>query len=190
MSDNERIVAENATRREWGRKQNEFYQSLADDMQSKRPSFILMEELENRYDVVLSWKPATLFSLIKIKSTENKVDTRTGAVTVTVQWEQEDKSVCVDGSLRAKLYTKDGMCAGCAFLVLPKIGTAKFKGTLSGICVSPKPSAEYTVKIEPCNLWKLAPKGNATFRNNDNLTNDEHRRLVSKSENDFLAEMQ
>lgn len=190
MSDNKRIQSENATRREWGRKQNEFYQDLANQAQSECPRSISMMQLEKKYDTVLSWKPTTLFSLIKIKSTENKVDTQTGAVTVNVNWEQEDKSVCIDGSLRAKLYTKDGMCAGCAFLVLPKMGTVGFKGTLSGICVSPKPSTEYTVKIEPCNLWELAPKGSATFRNNDNLTDDEHRRLVSNSENDFLAEMQ
>ena len=98
-------------------------------------------------------------------------------------------AICIDGSFRAKIYTSDGKCAGCAYLILPKVGTAGFKGRLSGICAYPKPSDSYTVKVEPANLWELTLKDNSAFRKTDNLSVAEHRKTVSDSETEFLHEM-
>lgn len=189
INDNAKIEAENAARREWGAKQTLFYQNLANQAEEKRPTALSMEELQAKYTAVLSWAPSTLFSLLKLSDTEVEIDEQTGAVLVSTAWKQKDKSICIDGALRAKLYTSSGRCAGCAYLVLPKAGTVKFEGKLAGICASPKQSSHYTVKIEPMNLWELALKENVSSRRSDNLTNTEHRKLVSDCEAKYLSEL-
>ena len=96
-------------------------------------------------------------------------------------------AICIDGSFRAKIYTSDGKYAGCAYLILPKVGTAGFKGRLSRICAYPKPSDSYTVKVEPANLWELTLKDNSAFRKTDNLSVAEHRKTVSDSETTMVT---
>lgn len=189
MQDNAKIRADNAARREWGARQNARFQDFASEIEKESPSVLSMAELQKKYEANLSWAPSTLFSFIKLNDTKTEVDALTGAVTVSTSWSQDDKSICIDGSFRAKLYTNDGKCAGCAYLVLPKTGTARFKGQLSGICVSPKPSASYTVEIEPANLWELSLKEKPVSRVTDNLTVEEHKKLVSDSEAKFLSEV-
>lgn len=190
INDNAKIEANNAARREWGVKQNAFYQNLASQAEQKRKTALSMKELQEKYMAVLSWKPSTLFSLIKFSGTKADVDAQTGAVFVSTSWKQEDKSICIDGALRAKLYTGSGQCAGCAYLVMPKVGTVGFEGKLTGICASPiKKATHYSVKIEPVDLWELALKENATFRRTDNLTDSAHRKLVTDYEVKFRAEL-
>lgn len=189
IQDNARVKAENAARRAWGVEQNAFYQDLASQAEQKSPIALSMEELQRKYAAILSWAPSTLFSLVSLSDTKVEVDAQTGAVTVSTSWSQKDKSICIDGSFRAKIYTSDGKCAGCAYLILPKVGTAGFKGRLSGICAYPKPSDSYTVKVEPANLWELTLKDNSAFRKTDNLSVAEHRKIVSDSETEFLREM-
>ena len=189
MQDNARIKAENAARREWGAKQNAFYQNLASEAARKSPTALSMTELQRKYEAVMSGHPATLLNLIKIDSTSTEIDSQTGAVTVSAKWSQKDKSVCIDGTLRAKLYTSTGKCAGCAYLVLPKAGTSEFKGSLSGICATPIASSQYSIKIEPVNLWELASKQNLTSRKTDGLTLDEHRKVVSDYEKKYQSEV-
>lgn len=191
INDNAKIEAENAARREWGAKQNALYQDLANRAEQKRPTALSMAELQAKHKAILAWSPSTLFSLIKFSVVSIDVDAQTGAVSVYVTWKQNYKSsmICIDGALRAKLYTSSGQCAGCAYLVLPKEGTTKFHGRLSGICATPKPSDSYTVKIEPADLWELALDGYNTSEKTDNLTDAEHRKLVADSEAKFLSEL-
>ena len=189
MQENARIQAENAARREWGANQNAAYRSLANETVRKATKVTPMEQLQKTYEVVLSWSPHTLLSLLSLSNEKINIDPKTGAVNVSVTWSQKDRSFCIDGSLRAKLYTNEGKCAGCAYLIFPKLGTTGFYGTLSGICACPKPSDHYTVRFEPMDLWELAPKGKPASGNNDNLTPTEHRQYVSKCEEQFLAEM-
>jgi len=189
IQDNARINAENAARREWGAKQNAFYQDLANQAERKSPKALSMSKLQEKYEAILSWAPSTLYSLIGLRNTKIEVDEQTGAVTVFTSWKQNDKSICIDGALRAKLYTNSGECAGCAYLVFPKAGTVGFSGDLSGICARPKPATNYSVKIEPADLWELALKDNATSRKTDNLTDSEHRKIVADSEAIFQAEL-
>lgn len=189
MRDNSEIRAENAMHKEWGRKQNEFFQNLAAQAKDESPSHISMDELEKKYEAILSWSPQTLLSLIFIRSIGTKIDNSTGAVTVNISWKQNDRSICIDGALRAELYTQEGACAGCAYLVFPKSGTVGFEGTLSGICSSPKHSDKYTVKITPVDLWEFASVENPTERKNENLTNEEHRALVSDYENEYIQKL-
>ena len=118
IQDNERINAENAARREWGAKQNTFYQDLASQAKQKSPTALSMSALQKKYEAILSWAPSTLFSLIKLRDTKIDVDAQTGAVTVSTSWHQDDKSICIDGSLRAKIYTNSGECARCSGVLL------------------------------------------------------------------------
>lgn len=191
INENAKIEAENAARREWGAKQNAFYQDLAMQAERDRPTVLSMSELMAKYKADLSWSPSTLFTLLKLSDTRVNVDTQTGAVLVSTTWKQNDKSVCIDGALRAKLYTGAGQCVGCAYLVFPKTGTVKFEGNLSGICASPKMSASYyTVRIEPADLWELASTENVASRRSGNLLTDaDHRRFVANSEARFLSEL-
>ena len=190
MKENERIREQNAANREWGAKQNAFLQDLARQSERDRPVHLSMEKLQQKYEVILAWAPATLLSKINIGSENATVDEKTGAVTVTASWSQRDRTICIDGSLRAKLYSSDGKCAGCAYLVFPKIGTAEFTGTLSEICARPKGSGKYDIKIEPVDLWELAAKDNPSSRKNDNLTPEKHRKLVADCDKQFFDEMQ
>lgn len=190
INDNAKIEAENAARREWGAKQNAFYQNLASQAEQKCPTALSMGELQRKYKAILSWSPATLFSLLRLSDTKVDVDAQTGAVLVSTSWKQNDKSICIDGALRAKLYTSSGQCAGCAYLVFPKVGTVKFEGKLSGICASPKGSTDYTVRIEPADLWELSSNSSIAFRKTDNLTDTEHRKFVADCEARFLSELE
>ncbi len=197
MKENERIEAENAAWREWGAQKNAHFQSLAAQAAWNSPTVLTMPLLQRKYEAIMSWHPITLLSLITIESVSTHIHYPTDAVTVRVKWSQKDRSICVDGALRAKLYTSTGKCAGCAYLVLPIKGTSTcteetsigFKGTLSGICAEPLPSTQYTVKIEPVDLWELARREDKTSRNTDNLTLDEHRKIVSDYENKYQSEI-
>lgn len=189
INENARIEAENTARREWGTKQNAFYQELAMQAERERPEDISMEKLQRKYMAIFSWAPTTLFSLLTLSNKRIEKDPKTGAVTVSLSWQQIDRSICIDGALRAKIYTNFGQCAGCAYLVLPKEGTVGFKGTLSGICTRPKPGTYCMVVVEPVDLWELASTGNLAYRRTDNLTLMQHRRLVADSEARFLSEL-
>lgn len=189
IQDNVRINAENAARREWAAKQSAFYHNLACEAESKSPTPLSMSELQKKYKAILSWAPSTLHSLITLSDIKTNVDELTGAVTVSASWQQDDKSICIDGAFRAKIYTDSGDCAGCAYLVLPKAGTIKFSGVLSGICARPIPSNIYSVVIEPANLWELASKKNYTDITTDNLTYPERRKIVEDSEAEFQNEL-
>ncbi len=189
MQENAKIQAQNAARREWAAKQNQFYQELANEAEQNQPRPISRYQLQQKYDAILSWAPSTLFALLEFSEPKVEITPQIGSVSVTVSWSQQDRSLCIDGSLRAKLYGEDGACAGCAYLVLPKVGTTGFRGTLSGICAQPKKSKTYTVVIEPINLWELAPKGKPVSSNSDHLSDEEHRRLVADGERKFLAEI-
>ncbi len=188
MQDNARIRAENAARREWGTKQKQYYQNLASEIE-RNSSYETLDALKRKYEAVMSWNPDTLFNYIKIDSASTVIDNETGAVTVSVNWSQSDKTVWIDGALRAKLYTITGKCAGCAYLVLPKTGTLDFKGSLSGICAEPIASSGYTVKIEPINLWELASRPYFPHRKNDRLTLEEHRKIVEEYKKKYEAEV-
>ena len=153
----------------------------------------LTNEVKN-YDVVLSWKPSTLFSMIQLEKPNVTVDETTGAVCVDVLWSQNNTSICIDGSLRAKVYDNNGKCRGCAYLNLPKVGTYHRKGKLSGICMRPEglkklKSDKYTVVVEPMNLWELAAKGYGAPIENDKLTAEEHHKIVADSEAEFKKEV-
>ena len=190
MRENERIKAENAAGQEWGAKRNAFYQELAIQAEEQMPSSVSMVQLKDQYEAIFSWSPDTLFPLISISTRSIEINPDTGAVTVAACWRQTDKSLCIDGALRAKLYTEEGECAGCAYLVLPKEGTAGCRGVFSGICAQPvKPASKYSVKYEPVNLWELASKQDQTERKSDDLTMEEHRKIVADYEGSFQAEL-
>lgn len=189
INENAKIDAENAARREWGKKQNAHYQDLANQAAAQRPHALTISELQKKYTAIMAWSPDTLFSIIKFKTPTVAVDDVTGAVTVTVDWEQNDRSLCIDGAIRAKLYSEKGKCSGCAFLVLPKVGTSKFKGRLSGICSMPKQANQYNVVLEPINLWELASTNNPSYRKCDNLTYEQHQKIVQRYDELFEAEM-
>lgn len=189
ISENERIKTENAARRKAGAEQSAYFTAQAIKAAMDRPVVLSEAQLKKKHNVILAWAPLTLFSYINITNIKTDIDEQTGAVLVSASWQQYDSSICVDGALRAKLYTDSGECAGCAYLVLPKKGTSSRKGELSGICASPKKSDTYTVCVEPLDLWELALDQNAASRTNDNLTDLEHRKLVFDSESKFLSEL-
>jgi len=188
MQDNVRIRAENAARREWGAQQAMFYNDLASQAAAKSPVALSMNELEKRYTAVMSWSPVTLFELLTFTNVAANRDLQTGAVNVTAKWEQKDKSLCIDGAIRAKLYTEDKHCAGCAYLVFPKQGSSSFAGELSGVCAEPKPSATYSVVLEPADLWELAGKKNRA-NEGDGLSVEEHRNIVNRLEGKYALEL-
>ena len=188
MNENAKIEAENAARREWGRKQNEHFQDLANQAEAKRQVALTMSELQRKYTAIMAWSPDTLFSTIKFQTPKIDVDIETKAVTISVEWEQHDRSLCIDGAIRAKLYSDGGQYAGCAYLVLPKVGTSKFKGMLSGICSKPQKFSHYKVILEPINLWELASTNNLTDRKCDNLTSEQHQQVVQRYRKRFEAE--
>lgn len=189
MQDNERIRAENAERRDWAKNQGLHYTQLAIEKSMLKPRAHSMEELKNHYAVLMSWSPKTLFTFLKFHNICAAVDHECGSVTVSANWQQVNKSLYIDGALRAKLY-HDNNCVGCAYLVFPKNGTSGFKGKLSGICSVPKEkSTAYSVKIEPINLWELAEKSNIKSHSNENLSDDEHDKIVQEYENQYYKEL-
>lgn len=189
MQDNARIKAENAARRKWGAEQSFFYQNMAIEASARQPIPLSMSELSKKYAVISSWSPITLLSLIRIETQNVMIDSETGSVKITVKWSQKDKSLCIDGAIRAKLYTADKQCAGCAYMVLPKTGTASFKGTMDGVCAVPKPSSSYSVKFEPVDLWELAPKKSKSTARPEKLSKAEHQKIVADLESKYLKEI-
>lgn len=189
MQENERIREENAKRRQQGAVMKAYYINLAVRASQNRPSVLSMEQLNKKYEAIMSWSPDTLFSFIKIISKGARRDDISDAVTVSIKWEQTNKSICIDGTLRAKIYAyPENKCVGCAYLVFPKEGTAKFSGEISGVCAFPKIEARhYYAKIEPVDLWELAPKGKKS--KTDNLTLEKHREIVAKYEKDYQDEL-
>ncbi len=160
MKDNERIRAENAERRAWGAAKNAQMQDLANQAIRNKPRFFTtMYELEKYYSADFSLSSDALLSYFTIENKSTSKDYTTGSVTVNVKWTQKDKSICIDGALRANLYA-NGQYAGCAYLVFPKTGTfPDCRGELSGICVYPKVvSYVYDIELEPINLWQLVAK--------------------------------
>ena len=189
MQENAEIRERNAAQRQWGAQQNQSFQHLANEAERNKPRTLSLAQLEEQYEANLSWSPATLLSKFRFTDTKAEVDPATGAVTVSTFWCQGGIFICIDGSLRAKLYAPNGKCVGCAYLVFPKEGSEKRSGKLTGICARPKAPGPYKVVIEPYDLWELAAKGRA-WESDDDLLDQEHRELVKQSEEKFLAELQ
>lgn len=217
MQENAKIRAENEARRQWGVQQNQFMQNLALQAQRKSPTPLTMSEIKSRFSVDMTWSPKTLFSYLTILKKEATVDPITGAATVKVDWKQNDRTICVDGALRAKLYSEDKKCVGCAYLVLPKTGTSGLQGNMTGICAEPKrPTIEpsdngnssfmeklrkrmkpeppktpsYTVKLEPIDLWELKGVGYSSLRETDKISEKEHRAIVAEYKSQYLKELE
>lgn len=189
MLDNEKIRAANEARRQWGAQQNKHMQDLANQAERRSPGVSSMSKIKEKYVADMSWNPDTLFAKLTINGIQTEIDPKTHAVDVKANWKQDDRTICIDGALRAKLYTRWNKCAGCAYLILPKTGTATFKGSLSGICAQPRRSSSYTVKVEPVNLWELAAKDNAGIRETDNLTAEQHKKIVKEYELNYQKEL-
>lgn len=190
MQENQQIRERNAAHREAAIRESRLYNSLASNIQANSPAAISKQD----YDVFLWWKPSTLFSFLRLSEPRIEVDSETGAVIVSVSCHKNnDCSICIDGSLRAKIYTSDGKCRGCAYLNFPAKGTENLSGNLSGICILPETTSKYTVVIEPMNLWEFMPKGQPTtklHRLHDRVTVEEHRKMVADSEAKFVKEME
>lgn len=189
MRQNDRIRSENEARREWGARQNQMFQELAAEAASKAPDYLPVSALEKKYIAITAWSPYTLMEKMSIFLDEVVVDNQTGAVTVFAKWQSYNRELCIDGAFRAKLYTPEGQCAGCAYLVLPKTGTAQFKGRMNGVCAAPKHADSYQVKFEPVDLWELAAKGTEDFPRAEKLTQEEHEQIVRELEANYLAEL-
>lgn len=191
MQDNERIRKENADRREWGKQQNDHHEQLARQVEAKRIAAPSMYQLQRDYDVDLSWKPETLLEYIfdgRLNHVRHRVDEDTGVVHVSVTLGNY-ASMMIDGSLRGKLYTQDGKCAGCAYIPLPVGGIFNDVCYAGGFCAQPKYPGPYKVKVEAANLWTLLPKGTVCEWKSDGISDEQHRKLVAEAEQRFLAEV-
>lgn len=191
MQDNERIRKENADRRAWGNQQRDLHEQMAQQVEAKRQSALSMYQLKQKFDVNLSWAPQTLLKYIYSESYRHAyhVDEGTGVVRVSVTVGNY-APMMIDGSLRGKLYTKEGKCAGCAYLPLPVGGTSqKDIHNLGGFCVEPKYPGPYKVKVEAADLWELIPKGEKSEEKSDGLSDEKHRKLVAEAEQRYLAEL-
>lgn len=188
IQENERIKADNQARKEWGAKQNAFYNEMALNASLKAPCAMSTSMLKQKYAAVFSWSPLTLFNLLNIETKKIEPDSITNAVTVTVAWRAKDRTICIDGAIRSKIYTDKNECVGCAFIILPKTGTFAGKGIISGICIPRKVSETYTVKYEPVDLWELTSVDNLEYEREENLTMEEHKKIVDKIETDYEKE--
>ena len=151
---------------------------------------ITEHEFLERYTVDVSWSPETLFSYLTITTNHPEYDIKTKAVKIEAQWKKQRSAPCIDGALRAKLYGDHEKCIGCAYLLFPKTGTGENTfGSLTGVSVLPKRYAHYSVKIEPIDLWELAPKGREHGKT-DGLTVRKHNDIVRKYKTDYQNEIE
>lgn len=187
MQDNQRIKAENAKRIEQAAQQSLYFKQLASELEAKRPYPLSTSEVENIYSVNYSWSPLTLFSRLTITNPQVKIDSETGAVNVTAEWYQKGEPLCIDGAIRAKLYSSDNRCAGCAYLVFPKSGSTAKNKKLEGICATPNSSDSYRVTFEPIDLWELTLKSKEAAQG-DNLSLEEHRKIVNELKEKYRLE--
>lgn len=179
IQQNAEIRERNEANKQWGLKQQRFFENLASQAERKSPIAQSMSQIEKEYIAEFRWPVWQLFSCIEFCNTHTDVDAVTGAVFIKTNWSQNDRSLCIDGSLRAKLYV-DGKCVGCGHMALPKTGTATGKGTLEAICTNPSLQGRYDVIIEPIDLWELASTSNHIIPQNDDYTVSSHEAEVKR----------
>lgn len=188
MLDNVKIREQNAANRRWGAQQNMNLQLQANELAKKAPRTLTMEQVQQQYEVVMAWKPETLFKQIRIQEKKAEIDPQTKSVVVSVIHRGVKGAFRIDGALRAMIYTEKGEFAGCAYLPLPRRGikrTGSVGSLLNGICAEPLiASKAYTVEVEPLDLWELIDKEieGSYYPREENLSLEEHRKLVAESE--------
>ena len=159
------------------------------EYQAKKNRSKVIDSISSEYVADLSWSPNTLFSKIKFHSIKLVLDDITGAISVFVSWKKDDLFLCIDGAIRAKLYTERGEYAGCAYLILPEEGTKEVSGELHGVCPYPKPALEYEMVLEPIDLWEIRKRDSKPFRQTDNLSDEQHRRIVAEYRQNYEKEI-
>lgn len=186
-SKNQKIREENAARREWGKQQKNYMDTLADRLQKEA---LASEDLKKNLVAIHSWSPVTLFEKIKFSTPKVTQNPQTNSITITTEWTSYDKSICIDGSIRAKIYDKSTKkCVGCAYLNLPVDGTQKGRGKLSGIFTGAQKNCEYTVKLEPADLWEVALIEDKHKETKDGLSLVQHKQIVDKMKADYNSEL-
>ena len=197
MKKNAEIEEKNKAAREWGHQQNLSFQNMADRVSKNNIPLLSMDTIQKTYEIITSWSPDTLFSYLKFDDPTINVDQETKSITVSVSWHQQDRSICIDGAIRAKIYDIYKKCVGCAHLALPTEGTKNFKGSLSGICATPSQttidiidSSTYTVELEPIDLWELGLKNLPSHKKTDGLTLEQHQKIVADYANAYNNEFQ
>lgn len=188
MQKNAEIREKNEANKQWGLQQQSFYNDLASQAAKKFPTAKSMSQIEKEYIAEFRWPVSQLFSCLEFSNVCTEVDKVTGAVSIKVDWVQKDKSICIDGSLRAKLYV-DGKCVGCGYMILPKVGTVLGKGTLEALCTDPHLQGKYDVKMEPIDLWEFGAASNHIVPQKDNYTVSSHEAEVKNYEDAYKKEL-
>lgn len=155
IQDNARIREENEARRAWGAQQNLYMRSLASQAEASRPYAMSMEELKKYFRADFWKKPSEFLKMLNLKTVSIIPEPYSNAVTVKASWTRSE-NICIDGAIRAMLYDDEEQYLGCAWLVLPKVGTASDSGELTGICANPLSKNVANVKYEAISLWELA----------------------------------
>ena len=173
-SENQEIRKRNEDRKQWAQKQKSEYEHLARQAEENKPVLMSRSQINAKYAAVFKWSPNTLFQKLRITKTTLNQNPKTGSLKVSVNWEQKDHSLCIDGSLRAKIYDSSYNCVGCAYLNFPTNGSIEYKGVLNGICCNLPIEENYTISLEPADLWELTLKEFEHLPIPENLTKEQH----------------
>ncbi len=189
MKENEAIRARNEANKAWGAEQRKQFFDMASKAEQNRPTHMSMMQINSLYAAIFSWSPLTLFSKIMFKNVIAVQNRETGSVTVSAEWSTLKNTVVIDGSIRAKLYDRNFRCVGCAYLNLPKTGTLDQKGKLTGICIGLPLADNYSVQLEPVDLWEFTAKQYEDYPGDDNISLQEHVSIVDDLKSKYLAEL-
>ncbi|MBR5515264.1 MAG: hypothetical protein IKU52_03570 [Clostridia bacterium] len=189
MKENEAIRARNEANKAWGVAQRQQLFEMASKAENNRPTHMSMMQINSLYAAIFSWSPMTLFSKLMFKNVIAEQNRETGTVTVSAEWSTLKNTVVIDGSIRAKLYNSNFKCVGCAYLNLPKTGTLDKTGKLSGVCVGLPLADNYSVQLEPVDLWELTAKQYEDYPGDDNISLQEHVRIVEDLKSKYSSEL-
>ena len=193
--ENEKIRERNAERQALSKQL--LYESYRLSMGADRDNPMIKEiellkkeagKVSENYCAIFTWSPITLLAKLNLKTKSVYINSKTGSVTVTTAYSKKEKDVVIDGSVRAKLYTEEGICAGCVYIVLPKYGVVSDDGTVSGVCANPIKSKNYTVVYEAIDLWELKKSYENYNGKTKEISQKEHEEIVEKLEEDYQTE--
>ena len=186
IQENVRIREENEARRAWGVQQNLYMSNLAAQAEEKRPYAMSMEELQKHFRADFWKKPSEFMKMLNMETVKIHPEPDSHAVTIVASWTRKE-DICIDGSIRAMLYDDEHRYLGCAYLALPKVGTASERGEISGICANPLSKNIASVEYEAISLWELAhiqaPKNAVEY------SHDEEEKALQQREADLQRDL-
>lgn len=157
MQENERIRQDNAARAEWGKQKKAEMFNLANSYENESSKIrrISMKDIKEKYRADFWQSPADFLTMLELETVKIEPYTYCDSVIIETKWRCKEK-ICIDGSIRAKLYDTNGLYVGCAYLILPSNGTSSTEGIIRSVCAKPLSQNIAKVEYEAISLWELS----------------------------------